>query len=70
MEWIQIMNGEGLNNYSKMFGVTGYPTKFVLSPEGKILRKFVGEGEHRKQGGFLFHQKEIKIPVRFAANSN
>ncbi len=46
MNWIHLMNGEDLNNYSKMFGVTGYPTKFVIGPEGKVVGSFVGEGEH------------------------
>ncbi|MEP1780387.1 TlpA disulfide reductase family protein [Reichenbachiella sp.] len=46
MNWIHLMNGEDLNNYSKMFGVTGYPTKFIISPEGKVLGSFIGEGEH------------------------
>lgn len=46
MNWFHIMNGTDLNNYSKMFGVTGYPTKFVIDPEGKVVGSFVGEGEH------------------------
>lgn len=27
----------------KAYGVTGYPTKFILSPEGKIIKGFIGE---------------------------
>lgn len=46
MDWIHLMNGEDLNNYSKMFGVTGYPTKYVISPGGEVLGSFLGEGEH------------------------
>lgn len=45
MSWPHLMNGTDLNNYSKMYGVTGYPTKFILDQEGKVVEKFIGEGE-------------------------
>ncbi|MBC6426295.1 MAG: redoxin domain-containing protein [Ekhidna sp.] len=54
MVWPQIMNGEDLFNYSKMYGVTGFPTKFVLDQEGNVLQKFVGEGS-----GFYTYLDEL-----------
>lgn len=43
--WQQIITGEGDDNFVLKFNVTGFPTKFILDPEGKILYKFVGSGE-------------------------
>lgn len=43
--WQQIITGEGDDNFVLKFNVTGFPTKFILDPEGKILYKFIGSGE-------------------------
>ena len=45
LNWHQLLNGSGLNDYKALFGVDAFPTKFVLDPDGKILGKFRGEGE-------------------------
>lgn len=45
MNWINLMNGEGINDYSKMFGVKGYPTKIIVDKEGKVVKVFVGGGK-------------------------
>ena len=28
---------------TKIFGITGYPTKIIIDPEGKIARSIIGE---------------------------
>ncbi|MCF6223325.1 MAG: AhpC/TSA family protein [Flavobacteriaceae bacterium] len=44
--WQQVIDvkGEGLNNFVAKFNVTSFPTKFIISPDGKILMKYVGDG--------------------------
>ena len=42
LPWLHTLNTED-NDLSVLYGVGGYPTKFILTPEGKILKKFVGE---------------------------
>ena len=43
--WIHILNDRTLNDIAILYGVTAYPTKFIIDGEGKIIEKFVGEGE-------------------------
>ena len=43
--WINIFNDKSINDISVLYGVTGYPTKFIIDKEGKIIEKFVGEGD-------------------------
>ena len=42
LPWLNVRN-ETPDNVSKGYGISGYPTKIILSPEGKILKKIVGE---------------------------
>ena len=42
LPWLNVRN-ETPDNVSKRYGIPGYPTKIILSPEGKILKKVVGE---------------------------
>ena len=42
LPWLNVRN-ETPDNISKRYGIPGYPTKIILSPEGKILKKVVGE---------------------------
>ena len=42
LPWLNVRN-ETPDNVSKRYGISGYPTKIILSPEGKILKKIVGE---------------------------
>ncbi len=46
-KWQQILNvrGESADNFVLKFNVTGFPTKFIIDPEGKIVKKYVGSGE-------------------------
>jgi thiol-disulfide isomerase/thioredoxin len=43
--WTQLLAGNGDDDLVLQFNVTGFPTKFIISPEGKILNRFVGDGE-------------------------
>jgi thiol-disulfide isomerase/thioredoxin len=56
--WQQVLNvrGDSPDNFILKFNVTAFPTKFIISPEGKILKKFVGDSEE----SFKFLEKELK----------
>jgi|GEM_PF-1049451 len=41
--WHQILNGKDDKDFVKKFGVSAFPTKILVSPEGKILLRYVGE---------------------------
>lgn len=45
--WVHVMNnyGKETNDLVQTYGVSGFPTKFLLDKEGKILFKLVGAGE-------------------------
>lgn len=42
LPWINVLN-EKDPNVSTMYAVSGYPTKYVIDPQGNILKKVVGE---------------------------
>ncbi len=39
------MNGKGLNDVSKLYGVTAYPTNYLIDANGKVVESFVGFDE-------------------------
>ncbi|WP_321282490.1 TlpA disulfide reductase family protein [Marinifilum fragile] len=41
--WHQILNGKDDKDFVKKFGVSAFPTKILVSPEGKIVLRYVGE---------------------------
>ena len=45
MTWTQILNNEGREKCDvvTLFGITAFPTKVLIDPEGKIIVKAVGE---------------------------
>ena len=43
--WTHLMDGKGDANFVFKFNVAGFPTKFIVDPEGKIIHRFVGGGE-------------------------
>ena len=43
--WTHLMDGKGNANFVFKFNVAGFPTKFIVDPEGKILHRFIGNGE-------------------------
>ncbi len=45
MDWPNIMQGKGENDFVAKFNVQGFPTKILISPDGKILYRASGESE-------------------------
>jgi thiol-disulfide isomerase/thioredoxin len=46
LNWLHVINDKDINrDVSVMYGIQGYPTKFILDKNKKILAKFVGESE-------------------------
>lgn len=45
--WVHVMNnyGKETNDLVQAYGVSGFPTKFLLDKEGKIVFKLIGAGE-------------------------
>ena len=43
LPWTNLLNGKGDADVSAMYAVTGYPTKVILDPEGRILKTILGE---------------------------
>ncbi|MBR3291764.1 MAG: TlpA family protein disulfide reductase [Bacteroidales bacterium] len=44
MPWYHVINN-GDVDVAALYGVTGYPTKILIGPDGRILKIFVGEGQ-------------------------
>ncbi len=44
-DWAQILSDNGTDDLVLKLNVAGFPTKFILSPEGEILNRFVGDTE-------------------------
>ncbi|TRZ41301.1 TlpA family protein disulfide reductase [Robertkochia solimangrovi] len=46
-DWFQLLSakGEDPDNFVSAFNVTAFPTKIIVSPDGKILAKYVGYDE-------------------------
>lgn len=42
MPWKHVINDGGVD-VSALYGVTGYPTKILVNPDGRIVRVFLGE---------------------------
>lgn len=45
LNWIQLLNGKGEEDFVSKFNITGYPTKLLISPDGVILYRESGESE-------------------------
>lgn len=46
LPWMNVLNDEeGENDASKMYAVSGYPTKIIIGPDGKIIRYITGESQ-------------------------
>ena len=43
--WQQVMSGKDSDNLVLKFNVAGFPTKFIIDPDGKILYRFTGDSE-------------------------
>lgn len=46
-KWQQLMSSKGNNddNFVLRFNVAGFPTKFIIDPQGKILHRYLGSSE-------------------------
>jgi len=42
MPWRHVINNGGVD-VAALYGVTAYPTKILISPDGQIVRQFIGE---------------------------
>ena len=42
LNWVHLLNDVSKNDISALYGVTSYPTKFILDKEGGIIEKFEG----------------------------
>ena len=38
LPWLHVYNKKDDKDVTKIFGITGYPTKIIIDPEGKIAR--------------------------------
>ena len=45
LNWIHVLNDKSTNDIAILYGVTAYPTKFIIDMDGKVIKKFVGEGD-------------------------
>jgi thiol-disulfide isomerase/thioredoxin len=43
LPWTNLLNGKDDADVSSLYAVTGYPTKVILDPEGRILKTILGE---------------------------
>jgi hypothetical protein len=45
LTWTQILNQEGQDECDvvKLFGITAFPTKVLINPEGQIIARYVGD---------------------------
>ncbi len=45
-DWLSVWDGKGDNSETSLkYGVTGYPTFFLINPEGKIVTSIIGYGD-------------------------
>ncbi|UNY98567.1 TlpA family protein disulfide reductase [Zhouia spongiae] len=46
-DWKQLMSDKAntSDNFVNRFNVKGFPTKFIIDPKGKIVKRYVGSGE-------------------------
>lgn len=43
LPWINVYNPDGPNSVTELYGVSGYPTKAIIDPEGRVADIIVGE---------------------------
>ncbi|NVK53752.1 MAG: AhpC/TSA family protein [Flavobacteriaceae bacterium] len=44
-QWPHLMSGKEVDNLVLKFNVSGFPTKFIIDPNGKILHRYLGSSE-------------------------
>lgn len=47
INWLHVMNNYGKQEFDlvQKYGITGFPTKYLIDPQGKIIYKLVGGGK-------------------------
>lgn len=46
LPWLNVINvEEGENDVNKMYAISGYPTKIIINPDGKIIKFITGESQ-------------------------
>lgn len=45
MPWVNVYNPRGDGDLTKKLGITAFPTKLLVDPEGKVVKTFVGEDD-------------------------
>jgi thiol-disulfide isomerase/thioredoxin len=45
MNWVHILNDASKSDISVLYGVSSYPTKVIINPNGEIISKLAGENE-------------------------
>jgi thiol-disulfide isomerase/thioredoxin len=43
LPWLHVYNKKGEGDITQQFGITGYPTKIIIDPQGRIARSIIGE---------------------------
>ena len=43
LPWLHVYNKKGEGDVTQQFGITGYPTKIIIDPQGRIARSIIGE---------------------------
>jgi thiol-disulfide isomerase/thioredoxin len=43
LPWVNVYNPKGAGDITKKLGVTAFPTKLLINPQGKLVKAFVGE---------------------------
>lgn len=43
LPWLHVFNPQDNKNLQESYGITGYPTKIIVGPDGKIVKTIVGE---------------------------
>ena len=43
LPWVNVKNGEAGSDLTSAYGINGFPTKFVISPNGEMITVTVGE---------------------------
>ncbi|MCM1094205.1 MAG: TlpA family protein disulfide reductase [Lachnospiraceae bacterium] len=45
MNWVNLLNDSENNDITKVYGIGSFPTMFIISPDGVIVRRTAGENE-------------------------
>lgn len=51
INWMHVLNNYGKQDFDlvQKYGITGFPTKFLLDPQGKIVFKLIGGGKESEE---------------------